>query len=221
MNQDTILGIFRHVLTVSGGALITKGLASDSQVTDLVGAIITIIGVVWSIIEKKQRLGAPPPPAPATDGPGAAGKTILNLLCFISLSAILSASLFFFVGCSSARLESGGAYAPIDSTTGAPTQAADMPLYQIDVAYGLAYSAIDFAFRFEHDNRAMLWKISPQIKRTLDVIRPQAAAANLLFAKARAEYLANPIPANLTFIQEALARVQQISAAATAVLPKQ
>ena len=122
------------------------------------------------------------------------------------------------IGCKSSRLESGGAYAPTvtNAVTGevTATQAPDIAFYNVDSAYLLAYSTANAAFDFERNNRAMLWKISPQIKRTLDTIRPQAVAANMRYLAARASYLANPVPAGLTQLQTILAEIGSIASAA-------
>ena len=45
-------------------------------------------------------------------------------------------------------------------------------------------------------------------------------AANLEYAKARAAYIANPVPANLTTLEAVLAKVQQLMETASAALPK-
>ena len=55
MNKDTVLGIVRHVLTFGGGFLITKGVADAGEVTELVGALAAVIGVVWSILSKRSK----------------------------------------------------------------------------------------------------------------------------------------------------------------------
>jgi hypothetical protein len=55
MSQDDILGVVRHVLTTLGGALVTDGILTSSQLQDGVGAIIVIAGVVWSLINKYQH----------------------------------------------------------------------------------------------------------------------------------------------------------------------
>ena len=52
MSIDVITGIIRHLLTFGGGFLITKGVADSSTIDNGVGALITLIGVVWSIIHK-------------------------------------------------------------------------------------------------------------------------------------------------------------------------
>lgn len=55
MKMDTILGFVRHVLTFGGGYLASANIIEASQVDVAVGAIITLVGVVWSAIDKKDR----------------------------------------------------------------------------------------------------------------------------------------------------------------------
>jgi hypothetical protein len=52
-----IASIIRHILTTVGGGLITGGVIDDSQVTIIAGAVASVIGVVWSVIEKKYLIG--------------------------------------------------------------------------------------------------------------------------------------------------------------------
>lgn len=54
MNKDQVLGLVRHILTFGGGILVTKGLASDAMSTELIGSLISIVGIVWSIVSKKK-----------------------------------------------------------------------------------------------------------------------------------------------------------------------
>ena len=129
----------------------------------------------------------------------------------------LVVGLTILLGCK-ATLESGGAYAPLD-TNGVAQVQPDLQFYQIDAAYDLSYSVIDAAFRFERDNRNYLWQISPEIKHTLDSIRPQAAQANIEYLTARAQYMRTPLPTGLTTLQTILAKIQQIAQAAQAALP--
>ena len=53
MNKDTIFGIIRHVLTFGGGYLVAKGVFDQAALNAVVPAVITIAGVVWSMIDKK------------------------------------------------------------------------------------------------------------------------------------------------------------------------
>lgn len=49
-----ILAIVRHVLTAGGAALATNGLLESSEVEAAVGAVVTVLATVWSIIEKAR-----------------------------------------------------------------------------------------------------------------------------------------------------------------------
>jgi|TARA_R100001530_G_scaffold28654_3_gene22673 hypothetical protein len=56
MKKDSILnGVIRHILTAGGGALVAKGVVAETEIEALVGALITIIGVVWSALAKKKK----------------------------------------------------------------------------------------------------------------------------------------------------------------------
>lgn len=127
--------------------------------------------------------------------------------------ALLGALLAAPIGCKHPSLELGGAYAATNTVP-------DYAFFVADSAFDLAYSTIDAAFKFERDNRALLWKISPDIKHTLDQIRPQASVVTTQYLTVRAAYMANPVPANLTTLQTVLAKMQQLATAATAALPK-
>jgi hypothetical protein len=52
MNEQ-IKGLIRHVLTFAGGLAIAKGWVNDSNVSEIIGAVMTIIGTVWSYTSKK------------------------------------------------------------------------------------------------------------------------------------------------------------------------
>lgn len=54
MNQDQVLGLARHLLTTLGGVLIAKGLLDEASSTQVIGALSTLVGVVWSIMSKKK-----------------------------------------------------------------------------------------------------------------------------------------------------------------------
>jgi len=53
MNKEQVLGIVRHTLTFVGGILIIKGIATEAMTEEVIGAVITAIGTVWSIIKNK------------------------------------------------------------------------------------------------------------------------------------------------------------------------
>ena len=55
MSKESVLGVLRHILTFGGGLAVSKGYIDEASSVELVGAAITIIGVAWSIIEKKKK----------------------------------------------------------------------------------------------------------------------------------------------------------------------
>lgn len=63
MNPN-LSSLIRHGLTAAGGFLVAKGLASTDQIVELAGAIVSIAGIVLSILKnKKAAVPTPPPPA--------------------------------------------------------------------------------------------------------------------------------------------------------------
>jgi hypothetical protein len=54
LTQEQVLGIVRHILTFGGGILVTKGLLDEGMVTEISGAVITLIGAIWSIVAKNK-----------------------------------------------------------------------------------------------------------------------------------------------------------------------
>ena len=62
MNMEAVLGVVRHILTFGGGFLVAKGWLDADTLTQAVAAIASLVGVVWSVIAKKNA-PAPTPPA--------------------------------------------------------------------------------------------------------------------------------------------------------------
>ena len=54
MSKEAILGIVRHILTFGGGFMTQAGLGSGEQVTTGVSAVVTLVGLVWSVLNKKK-----------------------------------------------------------------------------------------------------------------------------------------------------------------------
>jgi hypothetical protein len=54
MKKEQILGIIRHTLTFVGGVLFAKGLIDENLANELSGASLTLIGGIWSLIEKNK-----------------------------------------------------------------------------------------------------------------------------------------------------------------------
>lgn len=55
MTKDVILGFVRHLLTFGGGFIAADGLAAADEVTTAVSALVTLVGFVWSVVEKKKN----------------------------------------------------------------------------------------------------------------------------------------------------------------------
>jgi hypothetical protein len=54
MKKEQILGILRHSLTFIGGLLVMKGLVDETTATEIVGGVVTLVGTIWSIVEKTK-----------------------------------------------------------------------------------------------------------------------------------------------------------------------
>jgi hypothetical protein len=54
LTKEQLLGIVRHGLTFVGGLLLMKGLVDEAMLSEISGAVITLTGAIWSIINKKQ-----------------------------------------------------------------------------------------------------------------------------------------------------------------------
>ena len=52
LTKEQVLGILRHSLTFLGGLLVMKGLVDETTATEIIGGVITLVGAVWSVIEK-------------------------------------------------------------------------------------------------------------------------------------------------------------------------
>jgi hypothetical protein len=55
MLKPAILAIVRQILTVVGTALVAKGYVEASDIEPMVGALLTIGSVVWSVADKRGR----------------------------------------------------------------------------------------------------------------------------------------------------------------------
>ncbi len=54
MNKEQVVGLLRHVFTFGGGFLVTNGLLDSEMLGELIGGLLSVIGVVWSIVDKKK-----------------------------------------------------------------------------------------------------------------------------------------------------------------------
>jgi hypothetical protein len=53
MNKEKFLGVLRHVLTFAGGIMVTKGIFDQALAAELTGSVMTLTGVIWSVVDKK------------------------------------------------------------------------------------------------------------------------------------------------------------------------
>lgn len=53
MSQEQIFGVIRHLFTAVGGIVIAQGYISDVMFTSLSGAVLSLVGIIWSIVSKK------------------------------------------------------------------------------------------------------------------------------------------------------------------------
>lgn len=53
MNKEKVLGIIRHILTFAGGFAVAKGIVDAEYSQEIIGAIVTVVGAIWSIKSKK------------------------------------------------------------------------------------------------------------------------------------------------------------------------
>ncbi len=49
-----VTSLVRHALTAGGGGLLVQGTTQGSDVQTAAGAIVTLIGVIWSYIKNKR-----------------------------------------------------------------------------------------------------------------------------------------------------------------------
>ncbi len=54
MKRDKIFGIIRHILTFAGGIIVLNGHIDDSMLQEIIGASMSIIGLVASIFDKDK-----------------------------------------------------------------------------------------------------------------------------------------------------------------------
>lgn len=112
--KDSILSLLRHGLTAGGGGLVANGTATNDEWQQIVGALVTIIGVVWSIWQRHQsklQAASAQPPAPSAPPANPISK-ITPLL----LAICLLPSPVFLSGCANPEKASYQAIGAIGAT---------------------------------------------------------------------------------------------------------
>ena len=52
MKKEQILSIIRHTLTFVGGVFVTKGLIDETIAGEIIGGMMTLIGLLWGVMDK-------------------------------------------------------------------------------------------------------------------------------------------------------------------------
>lgn len=55
MKNPVFLGVIRHLLTIGAGVLASRGVIGENEVEISVGAVVALVGIVWSAIDKKKN----------------------------------------------------------------------------------------------------------------------------------------------------------------------
>jgi hypothetical protein len=54
LTKEQVIGIIRHGLTFVGGILIMKGIIDESTSQEIIGSAISLVGLVWSVVDKNK-----------------------------------------------------------------------------------------------------------------------------------------------------------------------
>lgn len=55
LKKEQLLGVARHVLTIGGGYAVGKGIVDETTAMEIVGAISSLIGIIWSIFSPDKK----------------------------------------------------------------------------------------------------------------------------------------------------------------------
>jgi len=56
-----VIALLRHLLTFIGGTLVAKGILDSAAMTEVIGAIISILSVTWMAVSKYKAPAEPKP----------------------------------------------------------------------------------------------------------------------------------------------------------------
>jgi len=59
--QSAVIALLRHLLTFIGGTLVAKGILDSAALTEIIGAIISILSVGWMAVSKYKEPAEPKP----------------------------------------------------------------------------------------------------------------------------------------------------------------
>ncbi|MEI6165997.1 MAG: hypothetical protein WCS52_02275 [bacterium] len=113
--NKVVLGLIRHMLTIGGGFFINQGVMDNNEQETAIAAIITLIGVAWSVLVKmsaKQK-------AEGSEIQSKSGEIVLALLVGVS---VIAAGLSWITTSHNAQLaveqREGKMYAGVRSSFG-------------------------------------------------------------------------------------------------------
>ena len=55
MLKPAILALIRQILTIAGTALVAKGFVQTTDLEPVIGALLTIGSVIWSVADKRGK----------------------------------------------------------------------------------------------------------------------------------------------------------------------
>ena len=53
LTREQVLGIVRHILTFGSGIVVAKGLLDEATAQAIIGGVLGLIGMIWSVDAKK------------------------------------------------------------------------------------------------------------------------------------------------------------------------
>ena len=77
MNWEMVSGVIRHIAGFAAGALVSTGLFDAAQTETIIGVLMGVAALAWSILAKKL---------------GWSGKTTATAIAFIGGAALVTAS---------------------------------------------------------------------------------------------------------------------------------
>lgn len=52
-SKEAVMGVVRHIMTAGGGYFVGQGLLTQDALMQIVAGVVTLVGVLWSIRNKK------------------------------------------------------------------------------------------------------------------------------------------------------------------------
>jgi len=59
--QSAVIALLRHLLTFIGGTLVAKGIIDSAALTEVIGAILSLVSVGWMAVSKYKEPAEPKP----------------------------------------------------------------------------------------------------------------------------------------------------------------